>query len=200
MPNGSLPIDELTGRIAFIQEAERLKNVLRSAHTSEGRQESTAEHTWRLCLMAITFADRLGPVDMAKVLKLCVVHDLGEAIHGDIPAIEQTPAHGKSEREREDLLELTKTLPRTLQTEILALWDDYEHARSREARIVKALDKLETIIQHNQGLNPPGFDYAFNLDYGRKHTSVEPLFAEIRALLDADTQRHAARTRRPSPG
>lgn len=185
--------NDLTGRITFIQEAERLKNVLRSAHTSEGRQESTAEHTWRLCLMALTFADRLGPVDLAKVLKLCVVHDLGEAIHGDIPAIHQTPFSGKAEQEREDLRELTKTLPPALQEEILGLWEDYEHAQSREARIVKALDKLETIIQHNQGLNPPDFDYAFNLDYGRKHTGAEPLFAEIRALLDEDTRRNAAK-------
>lgn len=187
--------NDLTGRITFIQEAERLKNVLRSAHTSEGRQESTAEHTWRLCLMALTFADHLGPVDLAKVLKLCVVHDLGEAIHGDIPAIHQTPSSGKAEQEREDLRELTKTLPAALQEEILGLWEDYENARSREARIVKALDKLETIIQHNQGLNPPDFDYAFNLDYGRKHTGAEPLFAEIRALLDEDTRRNAERTR-----
>lgn len=187
--------NDLTGRIAFIQEAERLKNVLRSAHTSEGRQESTAEHTWRLCLMALTFADRLEPVDLAKVLKLCVVHDLGEAIHGDIPAIHQTPDLGKAEQEREDLRELTKTLPPALQEEILGLWEDYEHARSREARIVKALDKLETIIQHNQGLNPPDFDYAFNLDYGKKHTGAEPLFAEIRAILDEDTRRNAEKAR-----
>jgi putative hydrolases of HD superfamily len=97
---------ELTGRIPFIQEAERLKNVLRSAHTSTGRRESTAEHTWRLCLMALTFEDQLGTVDFAKILKLCVVHDLGEAISGDVPATEQESAPNKSERERQDLQQL----------------------------------------------------------------------------------------------
>ena len=192
-------MDELRGRIAFIQEAERLKDVLRSAHTSSGRHESTAEHTWRLCLMALTFADRLGQVDLAKILKLCVIHDLGEAINGDIPAIEQAASSDKSEREREDLQELTKTLPPLLQAEILSLWEDYEHALSREARIVKALDKLETIIQHNQGANPPGFDYAFNLDYGKKHTATEPLFAEIRAIVDEDTKRNVAKSPRALP-
>jgi len=192
-------MDELRGRIAFIQEAERLKDVLRSAHTSSGRHESTAEHTWRLCLMALTFADRLGQVDLAKILKLCVIHDLGEAINGDIPAIEQAASSDKSEREREDLQELTKTLPPLLQAEILSLWEDYEHALSREARIVKALDKLETIIQHNQGANPPGFDYAFNLDYGKQHTATEPLFAEIRAIVDEDTKRNVAKSPRALP-
>ena len=184
-------MNDLTGRITFIQEAERLKNVLRSAHTSNGRRESTAEHTWRLCLMALTFADMLGDVDLAKVLKLCVVHDLGEAINGDIPAVEQANVPDKSERERNDLQELIQALPASLQAEFMALWEDYEYAQSREARIVKALDKLETIIQHNQGLNPPDFDYAFNLTYGTKHTSIEPLFAEIRRIVDEDTRRNA---------
>lgn len=185
-------MSSLQGRLQFIREAERLKNVLRSAHTSTGRRESTAEHTWRLCLLAMVLEDRLGAVDFARVLKLCVLHDLGEAIGGDVPAVEQQANPGKSERERRDLQTLMRTLPAPLQAEFLALWDDYEHAQSREARIVKALDKLETIIQHNQGANPPDFDYAFNLDYGRKHTDAEPLFAEIRALVDEDTRQHAA--------
>jgi putative hydrolase of HD superfamily len=183
---------DLNGRLTFIKEAERLKDVLRSAHTSSGRQESTAEHTWRLCLMALTFADRLGPVDLAEVLKLCVIHDLGEALHGDIPAVDQAGVPDKSDRERQDLQELTGPLPEALRGEFLRLWEDYDQARSPEARVVKALDKLETIIQHNQGANPPQFDYAFNLEYGRTHTSAEPLFAEIRALVDRDTRARLA--------
>lgn len=190
---------DLSGRIAFIQEAERLKNVLRSAHTSTGRHESTAEHSWRLCLMALAFEDHLRSLDFAKVLKLCVLHDLGEAIHGDIPAVLQHTVPDKSERERRDLLELTKSLPASLQAEFVALWEDYEHARSPEARAVKALDKLETIIQHNQGANPPGFDYAFNLVYGRKYTENDPLFSAVRELVDRDTRRHAEATPIPAP-
>ena len=184
-------MDELTGRIRFIQESERLKDVLRSAHTSSGRRESTAEHSWRLCLMALTFADQLGAVDLAKLFKICIVHDLGEAIHGDVPAVDQASSAAKAVREREDLQEISKTLPPSLQNEILELWQDYEHATSREARIVKALDKLETIIQHNQGANPADFDYEFNLHYGRSHTEAEPLLAEVRAIVDQDTRRNA---------
>lgn len=57
---------------------------------------------------------------------------------------------------------------------------------------MKALDKLETMLQHNQGANPEGFDYAFNLGYGRKHTSTTPLFSALRELVDADTRRNIA--------
>ena len=181
-------IDHIQGRLAFLQEAERLKSVLRSAHTSTGRAESTAEHTWRLCLMAMCFADQLAGLDMLKVLKMCLVHDLGEAIGGDIPAIEKHQHPDKSAQEKADLLQLTSSLDAPLRSEIMALWQDYEDAASPEAKAVKALDKLETILQHNQGQNPPDFDYAFNLDYGRQHTDATPLFAQIRAVLDECTR------------
>ncbi len=167
---------DLSALLEFLRGAERLKGVLRSAHTSTGRRESTAEHTWRLCLFAMVLEHRLGGLDMARVLKLCVVHDLGEASSGDVPAVDQHADPHPSQRERD---------------EFFALWEDYEYARTPEARAVKALDKLETILQHNQGANPPDFDYAFNLHYGREHAAHEPRFAELHALLDADTRAHA---------
>lgn len=179
----------LAGRLEFLREAERLKSVLRSAHTSTGRAESTAEHSWRLCLMAIAFEDALAGLDMLRILKMCVVHDLGEAIGGDIPAVAQHQHPDKSAQERHDLLRLTAALEPAQQGAILALWQEYEDAASPEARAVKALDKLETMLQHTQGQNPPDFDYAFNLHYGRKHTDADPLFAQLRALIDGDTTR-----------
>lgn len=183
-----MDLEKISRRLEFLREAEKLKDVLRSAHTSGGRTESTAEHSWRLCLMAIVFADELAGLDLLKVLKMCVIHDLGEAINGDIPAVVQDAFPDKSEQERIDLLLLTGSLDDALRSEILALWDDYENARSAEAKAVKALDKLETLLQHTQGLNPVDFDYHFNLTYGKKHTSAEPIFAALRALIDLDTQ------------
>ncbi|MNJ51667.1 hypothetical protein D3C77_469770 [compost metagenome] len=183
-----MDIDKIKGRLTFLREAEKLKDVLRSAHTSSGRTESTAEHSWRLCLMAIVFADQLADLDVLKILKMCVIHDLGEAINGDIPAVSKAAFPDKSEQERNDLLQLTSALDEGLKAEILALWDDYENAQSAEAKAVKALDKLETILQHNQGKNPADFDYAFNLAYGKKYTDSDPLFEQLRSLLDEDTQ------------
>ena len=184
---------DISSRLKFIGEAERLKNVLRLSRTSEGRSESTAEHTWRLCLLAMVFENELPSLDFAKVLKMCVVHDLGEAINGDVPAVMLESRHDKSERERRDLVALMEGLSPELRETFLSLWDEYEEAISPEAIAVKALDKLETLIQHNQGANPPGsVDYIFNLSYGKKYTDALPLFAEIRRLIDKDTQRRAA--------
>jgi putative hydrolase of HD superfamily len=172
-----------------------LKDVLRSSHTSRGRPESTAEHTWRLCLWAVVFSDKLQNIDLAKLLKICVVHDLGEALSGDIPAVSRNPGTAKAIRERDDLESLTRPLSPTQRDEILSLWDEYENACSPEAALAKGLDKLETILQHNQGQNPPDFDYAFNLTYGLKHTSAHPLLAAVRSVLDDDTRARASQQR-----
>lgn len=182
---------ELTGVLDFLRAAEQLKTQTRSAHTSTGKRESVAEHTWRLCLMAVVFAGEFPDVDFPKLIRICVIHDLGEAISGDVPAIHQTPGAPKSAREREDLLQLLAPLPERLRDEITALWDDYEAAETPEARLAKGLDKLETILQHNQGANPPDFDYRFNLGYGARHTASPPLVAAIREILDRDTLRRA---------
>jgi putative hydrolase of HD superfamily len=182
---------EISGVLEFLRAAEQLKNTHRSAWTSGGEPESVAEHTWRLCLMALLLKDDFPGVDFARLVQICIVHDLGEAISGDIPAIHQVPGHSKAAGERADLLKLLEPLPERMRAEITALWDEYEAAETPEAKLAKALDKLETIMQHNQGSNPPDFDYAFNLQYGTRFTTGHPLIERIRALLDADTARRA---------
>jgi putative hydrolase of HD superfamily len=182
--------------LAFLRAAEKLKTTHRSGYTSAGNPESVAEHTWRLCLMAMLIAPEDPTIDVGNLLKLCVVHDLGEAIGGDVPAPEQARrtaagAPGKSQDERRDLVALASVLPPARRDEIIALWDEYEAAATPEARLAKALDKLETILQHTQGANPPDFDHEFNLQYGRRYTDQPPLIAAIRAILDRDTARLA---------
>ena len=183
--------DDLDGILAFLRVAERLKTVTRSGWTSAGEPESVAEHTWRLCLMAMLLYGRAPEVDLARLLRMCIIHDLGEAIRGDVPAPAQAGAGAKSVEERADLVELTAPLPPSLRDEIVALWDEYEAAESREARLAKGLDKLETILQHTQGRNPADFDYDFNLGYGRRYTEADPLLAALRDRLDEATRRRA---------
>lgn len=138
--------------------------------------------------MAMLFQDELGDLDMLKVLKICLVHDLGEALHGDIPAIEKDQHPDKSGQERADMAHLTRHLDGEAKASILGLWEEYENASSPEARMVKALDKLETILQHTQGRNPQDFDYGFNLTYGEKYTAATPFLASLREVLDEKTR------------
>jgi len=182
---------ELLGILDFLRAAEALKHTTRVAWTSTGQQESVAEHTWRLCLMALVLAPRFPGVDVGKLLRICIVHDLGEAIGGDISAKLQVAMPNKAEQERRDLLQLTEPLPAHTRAEIVALWDEYEQAASLEARLAKGLDKLETILQHNQGAMPDDFDFRFNLQYGAKYTTDDPILRTIRAVLDEETERRA---------
>lgn len=184
--------ETLSRYIDFIQRAESLKSTVRTAWTATGRRESTAEHSWRLALLALVLADEIPEADPLRLLQLCLVHDLGEAIHGDISAVDQRVDAPKSAAERADLEDLTSGLPARGREALLALWEDYETGGSLEARLIKGLDKLETIIQHNQGLNPPDFDYSFNLDYGRRQTAAHPLLEQLRRLADEGTARRVA--------
>jgi putative hydrolases of HD superfamily len=183
--------DELDGVLAFLRAAERLKTVTRSGWTSTGKAESVAEHTWRLCLMAMVLYGRAEDIDLARLLKMCLIHDLGEAIGGDVPAPAQVAGSPKAGQERADLVSLVEPLPAASRREILELWDEYEAASSPEARLAKGLDKLETILQHTQGRNPDDFDYAFNLDYGQRYTAADPVLAALRARLDEATAQRA---------
>src|SRR5215213_1782271 len=140
---------DLARVLNFLRASERLKVTPRSAYTSDGQQESVADHTWRLCLMALVLAPEFPAVDFAKLVKICVVHDLGEAVGGDVPAPEQArrraagEATGKGDDERRDLITLLQPLPAGLKTELALLWDEYEAAATAEAKLAKALDKLE---------------------------------------------------------
>ena len=197
--------EELQRTLEFLKGAERLKTVTRSAYTTTGQQESVAEHTWRVTLMAALLGTQVPDVDQLRLIRMCIVHDLGEAIGGDIPAPEQArrklegESAGKSANERRDLLRLLEPLSPTLSADILSLWEEYEAARTPTARLAKALDKLETILQHTQGRNPPAFDYRFNLDYGKEHTDAPPLIAELRAIVDRETERLALAAEQEKP-
>lgn len=185
-----MPEPDVDAYLAFFRAAGALKDTLRSGHTAAGRPESTAEHTWRLCLIAVTLEDALPGIDLKRLLELLVLHDLGEAVGGDIPAPLQ--AADKTADERGDFAALLGPLPPAVASRLLARWDEYNAAATPEARLAKGLDRLETVLQHTEGANPADFDYAFNLGYGRPHTDAHPLVAALRAPVDAETARLAA--------
>ena len=137
--------------MAFFIEAEKLKTTMRHSWTSDSnRQESTAEHSWMLCLIAVTLFDQLKTkIDQLKVLKILIIHDLAETIIGDIPAFDTEGRINKKEREKNALKQMVKNLPKKTKLEILALFDEYENKESVEAKVAQAIDKFESPLQHN---------------------------------------------------
>ena len=179
-------MDELEMQVAFIKQIEGLKSVLREAWTSTGRRESTAEHSWRLALLAGLLAPSFE-VDLGKTLMMCLLHDLGELYIGDISAVSCPDEDAKHMAEAQDVQKILSLLPDRQKEELWALWREYNDNISAEAKLVKALDTAETILQHNQGKNPQSFDFNFNLTYGKSYFSSDPLLLRLRELLDAET-------------
>ncbi len=127
--------------------AERLKDTTRHCYTAKGRHESVAEHSWMMTLIAFMIKDEFPEADMDKVIKMCIIHDLGEAFTGDIPTFEKT--EGNEQTEEELLYAWVKTLPENVADEMLALYVEMVKRETVEAKIFKAIDGLEALIQHN---------------------------------------------------
>ena len=130
-------------------------------------------------------------LDSGRLLKLCLVHNLGEALGEPPEQDEGAEAGGESENERRALLALVDPFPEALKEKIVAPWEEYEAAEPPEARLVKGLDRLETLLQHVQGDNPSDFDYESNLEYGREYTSGDPALEGLRDAIDATTRQLA---------
>ena len=132
----------------ILHMAERLKDTIRHCTTSKRREESVAEHSWRVSLMAFLLKDEFPDVNMDKVVDMCLIHDLGECFTGDIPAFVKTD----SDREVEDSLldEWVGSLPKEVSENMSSLYKEMDAQITKEAKIYKALDKLEALIQHNE--------------------------------------------------
>lgn len=146
--------------------AERLKNAVRHSWTSQGRRESVAEHSWRLVLMACLVKDDFPEADWEKVLTMAALHDMGEAFTGDIPAFWKTDADCEVEANCQQ--SWCEQLPEPYRTEYAALFREMDALQTLESRIVKALDKMETLIQHNEADISTWLplEYEKNLVYG----------------------------------
>ena len=174
--------------------AERLKDTPRHCTTSKRRTESVAEHSWRISLMAMLLAREFPDVDMGRVMRMCLIHDLGECFTGDIPVFRKTDA----DRDKEDALldQWVRTLPEGVSEDLAALYEEMNAQQTAEARLYKALDKLEAVIQHNESpidtWEP--HEYELNLTYAFKAVSFSPWLKELRQAIYEDTEKKIRET------
>lgn len=179
---------EIRKYLNFIKEVEGLKSVTRTSWMQSGRQESTAEHSWRLALFVSITAKQFPELDYEKVLFMSLIHDLGERYSGDQSAVLLPDKQEKTRVEKAAIEKLARFLPSEAGQQIIDVWKEYEEGVTKEAVFVKALDKAETIIQHNQGQNPSDFNYEFNLTYGLEYFEEGAFLKGLRAELDRETK------------
>ena len=173
--------------IEFLNIIEKLKCNTRHSWTSSGRQESVAEHCWRTAVMALLVADEFPDVNIEKVVKICLIHDFGEAITGDIPAFLKT----KQDEENEDkaTTELLRLLPDNLALEFNSLFEEISELNTPEAKLFKALDNMEALVSHNEA----SFDtwlpreYEENLTYGAENVAYSKYLVALKEEIKKDS-------------
>lgn len=174
--------------LEILSVAEKLKCVTRHCDTSSGRRESVAEHSWRLCLFAMLMEDEFPDTDILKVLKMCIIHDLGEAFTGDIATFRKTAAD--TEKENNSYYEWIKTFPVFQKQQFSELLAEMEALETKEARLYKALDKLEAVIQHNESDISTWLplEYDLQLTYGCENVEFSPYLKNLKAHIDNWTE------------
>jgi len=173
--------------LQILGTAEKLKCSTRHSYTSSGRHESVAEHSWRIALMAMLLRSEFPGTDIDKVIKMCLIHDLGEAFTGDIPVFLKTDR----DTEREDnLLALwVETFPEPERSEWTALYEEMNALETPEAKLYKAIDKLEAVIQHDEADISTWLplEYELQLRHGAENVEFSPYMQALKAEIDRIT-------------
>lgn len=144
--------DRLERQFAFLNEADRLKSVLRATTLVDGsRPENSGEHSWHLALYALVLADQAAPgVDISRVIRMLLLHDLVEIDVGDVPIHSQNgAAHGSLETQAAEAKAADRIfglLPADLRDSLRALWEEFEAAETADARFAKSLDRVQPVM------------------------------------------------------
>ncbi len=167
--------------------AERLKDTTRHCYTAKGRHESVAEHSWMMTLMAYFMKDEFEGVDMNKVIQMCIIHDLGECFTGDIPTFDKTKDN--EETEENLLYSWVKSLPENYANEMIALYEEMNERKTLEAKVYKAIDGLEALIQHNISDLSTWIpkEYELNKTYANDKVEFSEYLKQLREEVRKDT-------------
>ena len=145
--------------------------------------------------MAYLVSDQYPQLDMNRVIKMCLVHDLGEAVTGDIPAFVKTENNERDEARA--LHAVVGKLPEPHRSELAALYAEMDAQASEEARLYKALDKIEAVIQHNEAdiATWLPLEYDLQLTYGVNECAHTPYMKALRETVADDTRRKIEESR-----
>ncbi len=178
--------------LELLAVAEKLKCNTRHSWTSSGRRESVAEHSWRLALMALLVQDEFPSLDIGKVIRMCLIHDLGEAFTGDIPAFKKQSA----DTVKEDALfrQWLSSFPPPYCEELSCLFQEMVDQETQEAQLYKALDRLEAVIQHNEADLSTWLplEYQLQLTYGADEVAFSPYLCRLKEAINHVTRQKIA--------
>ncbi len=138
-------------QLSFALEIDKLKNIVRQTHLSaNGRRENDAEHSWHMAIMAYLLKEYSNEkIDIAKVLVMCLIHDIVEIDAGDTYAYDVAGLSSQKSREDAAKERLFSILPQEQKEDLISLFDEFEENESAEARFAHAMDNLQPLILNN---------------------------------------------------
>ena len=143
--------ERLQQQLSFILEIDKAKNIFRQTSLSgHGRKENDAEHSWHIAIMAYLLREYANePVDPAKVMLMCLIHDIVEIDAGDTYAYDAEALKSQQEREEKAKERIYSLLPADQKEQLAALFDEFEEGKTPEARFAKAMDNLQPLLLNN---------------------------------------------------
>ena len=173
--------------LEILHVAERLKDTPRHCTTTKRRPESVADHSWRVSLMAMLLRQEFPDVNIDRVVDMCLIHDLGECFTGDIPTFVKTDL----DRSTEDSLlqQWVTALPGGISKYLSKLYAEMDQQITVEAKLYKALDKLEALIQHNESPLDTWSEneYSLNQTYAFDTVAFSDWLTDLRKTILSDT-------------
>ena len=156
----------LDQQIAFLNEADKLKSITRATTLADGsRAENSAEHSWHLTLYALVLADQAGPdVDINRVIKMLILHDLVEIDAGDNPIFGDYDAKAMAAQEQAAADRIFGMLPNDLRDDLRAIWEEFEANESPSAQFAKSLDRFQPPMQNLASNGGSWVDYNVTYD------------------------------------
>ena len=168
---------DLLDQIAFIKEIDKVKYIQRKTKLFHSdRNENDAEHSWHLALMAIVLAEHSDKsVDILKVVKMVLIHDIVEIDAGDTFIYDLQKSHDNADEERVAANRIFGLLPKKQAEEMIAIWEEFEAGETPEAKFAKAMDRMEPLLQNtsNNGGTWKEFDVKYEKVYEKKSVIKE---------------------------
>ncbi len=165
-------MEKLLQQIAFIKEIDKLKYILRKTKLlNSDRCENDAEHSWHLAVMAIVLSEHSNhPIDVLKVVKMVLIHDIVEIDAGDTFIYDSVKNHTNTDEELLAAERIFGILPKVQAQEFIAIWKEFEENKSHEARFARAMDRLEPLLQNtsNNGGTWAEFDVPYEKVFEKK--------------------------------
>lgn len=163
---------DLLKQIQFIKEIDKIKYIQRrTCLLNSDRPENDAEHSWHLALMAIALSEHANkPVDILKVIKMVLIHDIVEIDSGDVFVYDKSKSHKNTEEEFAAAKRIFGLLPENQAKELIDLWKEFEDGETDDAKFAKSLDKLEPLLQNfsNNGGTWDKYNVTYNEVYTQK--------------------------------